>query len=455
MIIYSASNRYLLESNDQELTTSPKPDVFVRMRDEVLKAHPKGQSNQANAIGRGFDGNLYISDGLDITSSVRPGVVNTAPNSYSVQEVALQTNTYSVSTADGTQWSIRVDQNFKNERIYASYYNLVLNTLNAAGRSGFDLPNRQTSRSFQVSETHTFSPTLLNEAKFGYQPMEGLSGETGPINIAGQGTNIGASPAHQDFIQHNYHWRDTVSYVRGRHSVRMGFEGFHGDEFTLFGQQQSQPVFVFNNLLDLGRDAPFSESNVCYPPRARRRSSASAFRAPRMASLCKINGSHAATHAGPGFAFRLLRKSVPVVSVDIRYQQLPAGLRRNLHRTGREWRPQADQSGVRLNTEDLQPPRGRVVGSHGKSQVCGARWRWGLPRVVHQWRVDRAAAGQPAGLRQPDILLHTGHRPSFALGTNAVCPFNYPIPAVPAGVPDAHGGYSGFPTANIGGTDQS
>jgi len=193
LIIYSASNRYLLESNDQELTTSPKPDVFVRMRDEVLKAHPKGQSNQANAIGRGFDGNLYISDGLDITSSVRPGLVNTAPNSDCVQEVALRTNTYSVNTADGTQWSIRVDQNFKNERIYASYYNSVLNTLNAAVRSGFDLPNRQTSRSFQVSETHTFSPTLLNEAKFGYLPIEGLSGETGP-STSRSSTSRGKAP---------------------------------------------------------------------------------------------------------------------------------------------------------------------------------------------------------------------------------------------------------------------
>jgi hypothetical protein len=53
-------------------------------------------TNNVSANGRGFGGNLYVVDGLDITSSVRPGVINTSPNPDSVQEVAIQTNTYSV-----------------------------------------------------------------------------------------------------------------------------------------------------------------------------------------------------------------------------------------------------------------------------------------------------------------------------------------------------------------------
>lgn len=334
-------------------------------------------TNQANANGRGFDGNLYIIDGLDITSSVRPGVVNTAPNADSVQEVALQTNTYSVEygratsiqtaittksganrihglasyyytgnklwarnefsplagyapfhynnfsgavggpiykdhtfffastqllrslsttsgsasfespqflqfaqanfpntigtsiltkypitkasitgasrTAqqvfgagcgtpstfnipcslpvivsggyslspyrNGTQYSIRVDENFRKERIYVSYYKSTLNTLTASVRSGTDVGNLQTSRSFQVNETHTFGPHLLNEAKFGYLPLEGLTAVSGPfdiplVDITGQGTPIGVGQPHLDFIQHNYHWRDTVSLIQ-------------------------------------------------------------------------------------------------------------------------------------------------------------------------------------------------------------------------------------------------
>lgn len=48
--------------------------------------------------------------------------------------------------------------------------------------------------------------------------------------------------------------------------MRAGFEGFHGDELTLFGQQQSQPVFTFNNLLDLAQDKPFAETGIYYNP---------------------------------------------------------------------------------------------------------------------------------------------------------------------------------------------
>ena len=43
-------------------------------------------SVDASANGRGANGNQYIVDGLDVTSSIRPGVVNLTPNADSVQE---------------------------------------------------------------------------------------------------------------------------------------------------------------------------------------------------------------------------------------------------------------------------------------------------------------------------------------------------------------------------------
>src|ERR1017187_7548178 len=52
--------------------------------------------NYYTANGRSFDANLYVVDGLDITSSVRPGVMNLSPNPDSVQETSIQTDTYSV-----------------------------------------------------------------------------------------------------------------------------------------------------------------------------------------------------------------------------------------------------------------------------------------------------------------------------------------------------------------------
>jgi hypothetical protein len=39
---------------------------------------------------------MYVIDGLDVTSSIRPGVLNMTPNPDSIQETSIQTNTYNV-----------------------------------------------------------------------------------------------------------------------------------------------------------------------------------------------------------------------------------------------------------------------------------------------------------------------------------------------------------------------
>ena len=53
-------------------------------------------SVDASANGRGSNANQYIVDGLDVTSSIRPGVVNLTPNADTVQEATVQTNVYTV-----------------------------------------------------------------------------------------------------------------------------------------------------------------------------------------------------------------------------------------------------------------------------------------------------------------------------------------------------------------------
>src|SRR6185369_15924089 len=50
----------------------------------------------ASGNGAGSVGNMYMVDGLDVTSAIRPGVLNLTPNPDSVQEVSIQTNTFSV-----------------------------------------------------------------------------------------------------------------------------------------------------------------------------------------------------------------------------------------------------------------------------------------------------------------------------------------------------------------------
>lgn len=577
-------------------------------------------TNQANANGRGFDGNLYVIDGLDITSSVRPGVVNTAPNSDSVQEVAIQTNTYSVEygraasiqtaittksggnrfhglasyyytgnklwarnyftpvagyapfhynnfsgtiggpiykdhtfffastqllrslsttsgattfeapefiafarsnfpnsigtslltnfpvakatvtgvsrtaqqvfgsgcgtpatnnlpcttpvidagtfslspSRDGSQWSVRVDQTFKKERVYASYYNSVLHTVTPNVRAGLDTPNIQTSRSFQVNETHTFSPRLINEAKFGYLPIEGLSAASGPlniplVNITGQGANIGIPQPHLDFIQHNYHWRDSLILVLGKHNLRAGFEGFHGDELTLFGQVQSQPVFTFSNLLDLARDQPFSESGVYYNPATGEKAFFSLGVSSTTYGFFVQDQWHptARLTLDLGIRFDNYGNPYPSSALGSIISNFRLGAGTTLTDQVANGRLAVTNKVYDSAPKNISPRVGvswDPTGSH-KYVVRG-----GIG-LYHEWFTNGELtvplrANAPA-YANPTFLASQGIAPIFALGTSAVYPFNYPIPKVPAGVPDSHGAYSGFPTANIGGTDSN
>lgn len=50
----------------------------------------------ASANGRGQNGNQYIVDGLDVTSNIRPGVLNLTPSADTISELNIQTNVYNV-----------------------------------------------------------------------------------------------------------------------------------------------------------------------------------------------------------------------------------------------------------------------------------------------------------------------------------------------------------------------
>jgi hypothetical protein len=49
----------------------------------------------ASANGQGQMSNMYVIDGLDVTSGIRQGVLNLTPNPESIQESSIQVNTYS------------------------------------------------------------------------------------------------------------------------------------------------------------------------------------------------------------------------------------------------------------------------------------------------------------------------------------------------------------------------
>src|SRR5271169_2180276 len=177
----------------------------------------------------------------------------------------------SANIINGTQYYIRVDKYFKKDRIYGSFFRTVQSTPSPNVIPQFSTTNNYWQRALQVNWTHTFSPTTLNEVIFAQNRIQGKLGETGDftipgISVTGQSVGYGVGFAQGDFIQHNYHWRDVLTHVQGAHVIRLGYEGWYGDDVEQFQGPWSHPGFSFNNLLSLAQDAPLTESGVMYNP---------------------------------------------------------------------------------------------------------------------------------------------------------------------------------------------
>jgi hypothetical protein len=80
------------------------------------------------------------------------------------------------------------------------------------------------------------------------------------------GQTYGVGFAQGDFIQHNYHWRDVLTHIRGTHTMKFGYTGWFGDDVEPFQGPRSQPSFFFPDLLTFAQDAPSTETGVMYDP---------------------------------------------------------------------------------------------------------------------------------------------------------------------------------------------
>jgi hypothetical protein len=177
----------------------------------------------------------------------------------------------STNYLNGTQYFVRIDKYFKNDRLYGSFFRTLQNNGGPNVIPQFSTTNNYFERALEVNWTHTFSPTLLNEAIFASNRVEGKNDETGDftipaVSVTGQSVGYGLGFAQGDFIQHNYHWRDVLTKVHGTHVLKVGYDGWYGDDVEPFQGPWSHPSFSFGNLLQLAQDAPLTESGVMYNP---------------------------------------------------------------------------------------------------------------------------------------------------------------------------------------------
>src|SRR5439155_21483996 len=152
----------------------------------------------------------------------------------------------------------------KDDRIYGSLFRTALHYGRPTVMPQFSTTKHNTEQAFQLNYTHVFSTSTLNEAIFAQNRIEGFIGESGDftipsITVTGLNPGFGVGFAQGDFIQHNYHWRDVLTHVRGAHVMKFGYEGWFGDDVEPFQGPWSQPKFAFDNLLTLAQDAPHTE----------------------------------------------------------------------------------------------------------------------------------------------------------------------------------------------------
>jgi len=210
---------------------------------------------------------------IKTANDIFPGTCGTAAtNGLPCSTPMIDSGTFNgTNFRNGTQYFARVDKYLKNDRIYGSFFRTLLGFGGPAAIPQFTSSNNTWERAFQVNWTHTFSPTLLNEAVFAQNRIEGKLNETGDftiptVNVTGQNLGFGLGFAQGDFIQHNYHWRDVLTKVRGAHVLKVGYDGWFGDDVEPFQGPWSHPSFSFDNLLKLAQDSAHTEGGVMYNP---------------------------------------------------------------------------------------------------------------------------------------------------------------------------------------------
>jgi hypothetical protein len=179
------------------------------------------------------------------------------------------------------QYNFRLDQYFTpNDRLYLSYYNDSFDQQQLSARPRLDALDIMRNRYGQIDFTHTFNSGMLVEGAFAFASVGGANGQdanlavpdigfsTIPNVTAGSitGFPVGGGWGPGEYRGPNYNWRAVLSWVKGKHTLRFGYDGDHAIEHGDFTPYNVRPDFTFLNLLDLVEDNVYQESVYAYNP---------------------------------------------------------------------------------------------------------------------------------------------------------------------------------------------
>ena len=177
-----------------------------------------------------------------------------------------QTSPNNGNLFNGNEWSTRIDWNAgANDRIFGEYYWIhtddQFGSPNASsGIHGFKNPTLGHFPNFQASWVHTFSPTLINEARAGYVlnrtdvtvATPGIPSVGFDDGSAGFGSYNGYP---QYFHENIYSYGDMMSLQKGKHSLKVGADfrrNLENSEFNI-----ARPSYYFMDQIFFAADSPY------------------------------------------------------------------------------------------------------------------------------------------------------------------------------------------------------
>jgi hypothetical protein len=194
-------------------------------------------------------------------------------------------NTVNPTSTTQAQYNGRLDANLRqNDHLAFAIYWVPITTTDYQGpiRSANLWHHSQVNDAFSLIWNHTFTPTLLNQARAnaaGWRWNEVASNPQEPFGLpqdnignvndsscGGSACSFGTAnfqyfgaPGPTDLNQWTYDYNDVLTKILGRHSIKMG-----GDLTRLYylnnAVYAARPSFTFRNLWDFANDAPFSET---------------------------------------------------------------------------------------------------------------------------------------------------------------------------------------------------
>ncbi len=170
----------------------------------------------------------------------------------------------------GKQFNGRVDYHSPsaNDRIFGSYWYTRPEFLSPTLREAFDIPEFNRVQYQSLVYSHSFSPNILNETRYGHTTMAYIGNITsGAVEVPAISTDDGislGSGAWSDFkfATNVNEFGNVLSINRGRHGIKVGgaYRRSSIDLQALIANEV--PAYSFSSILDFADDEPYREART-------------------------------------------------------------------------------------------------------------------------------------------------------------------------------------------------